>query len=148
MSARISRRFALLAPALLGGLLWMGLPGAADAGGWKHGHDKHSKHHGKHHRKHDKHYSKHHSKHHYDHGGYDRGRRGYGHHPAWYGGHRRHGHYYPAPVAVNVYLDGPCGHTYESWGHFSHHVHHHHGVAFVDLPGILVETSFGFAFHR
>ncbi len=144
MSLRVSRRFALLAPALLGGLLWMGLPSPADAGGWKRGHDKHWKHHG-HHRKHEKHYYKHHSKHHYGHGGY-----------AWYGGHRRyhhgghrgyyHGGYYPAPVAV--YLDGACGHTYESWDHFSHHVHHHHGVAFVDLPGLLVETSFGFAFHR
>jgi hypothetical protein len=110
----------------------MGLPTAADAGGWKHGHHQHSKHHHKHHRKHDKHYSKH-------------------HYPAWYGGHRshqHHGYYYPAPAAVNVYLDGPCGHTYESWDHFSHHVHHHHDVAFVDLPGLLVETSFGFAFHR
>ena len=138
MSPRILRRFALLAPALLGGLLWMGIPAPAAADGWKHGHDKHRKHHGKHHRKHEKHYYKHHDGHH------DRR----GHYPAWYGGHRRHqhGHYYPAPVAV--YLDGPCGHSYESWDHFSHHVHHHHGVAFVDLPGLLVETSFGFAFHR
>jgi len=120
MSPRLSRRFSVLAPALLGGLLWMALPTAADAGGWKHGHDKHHhKHHYKHHRKHDKHYYEHH-----------------------------HGHYYPAPVAVSAYLDGPCGHTYESWDDFSHHVHHHHGVAFVDLPGLLVQTSFGFAFHR
>jgi hypothetical protein len=120
MSPRISRRFALLAPALLGGLLWMGLPTAADAGGWKHGHHGHSKHHTKHHRKHDKHYYKYHHDH----------------------------HYYPAPVAVSVYLDRACGHSYESWNDFSHHVHHHHGVAFVDLPGLLVQTSFGFAFHR
>ena len=135
MSPRISRRFALLAPALLGGLLWMGLPAPADADGWKHGH---SKHHGRHH---DEHHYRHHRKHDRHHGWRSDQ---YG----WYGGnrHHRHGHYYPAPVAV--YLDGPCGHTYESWDHFSHHVHHHHGVAFVDLPGLLVETSFGFAFHR
>ena len=140
MSPRIARRFALLAPALLGGFLWMALPTAADAGGWKHGHHKH------HHKHHYRHYDKHHDRH----GGYDHGWRGYGHYPAWYGGHGRHHHdrYYPAPVAVSAYLDGPCGHTYESWDDFSHHVHHHHGVAFVDLPGLLVQTSFGFAFHR
>lgn len=140
MSPRIARRFALLAPALLGGFLWMGAPSPADAGGWKHGHHKHHhKHHGKHHRKHD------------GHGWRDYGHGWRGDHRGWYGGHRHHhhrGHDYPAPWAFGVYLDGPCGHTYESWHHFSHHVHHHHGVAVVDLPGLLVETSFGFAYHR
>jgi hypothetical protein len=147
MSPRISRRLALLAPALLGGLLWLGLPGAAEAGGRKHGHHDRGGHHDRHDKHHGKHFSGHHGRHH----GYERGWRDHGHHSSWYGGHRRHHHghyYYPAPVAVSVYLDGPCGYAYESWDHFSHHLHHHHGVAFVDLPGLLVETSFGFAFHR
>jgi len=161
MLARLSRRLSvltparlggLLLPALLGGLLWMGLPGAAEAGDWKHG-----RRHGHGYAKHDRHHYRHHGdyehrgKSHHDYRGYSRGWSR--HRGKWYGrhvGHRHHHHGYPyrAPVAVGIFLDGHCGHAYESWDLFSHHVHHHHGVSFVDLPGLLVQTNFGFVFHR
>lgn len=119
MLARLSRRLSVLTPALLGGLLWMGLPGAAEAGDWKHGrrHGHREQHYQKHHEHYGKHHYKHHRKHHYQDHGYSRGWRGYRHHPAWYGGYRGHRHL-------------------------------HHGVAFVDLPDLLVQTNFGFVFHR
>jgi hypothetical protein len=139
----------------------MGLPGAAEAGDWKHGRRHgYERHHGD-----SKHYgrSKHHG-HHYEHRGKSHhGSRGYSHgwsghrghhdhHVEWYGhrgSHRRHHHHhYPTLVSASAYFDAPCGYRYESWDLFSHHVHHHHGVAFVDLPGLLVQTHSGFVFHR
>jgi hypothetical protein len=161
MLARVSRRLPLVTPALLAGLLWMGLPGVAEAGDWKHGRRHGHREHGySSHYEHSrgyKHYE-HRGKRHHEHRAYSHGG-GYRHHGKWHGDHRRNHHhhhhsshyypaYYPAPVAVSVYLDAPCGHSYDSWDAFSHHVHHHHGVAFVDLPGLLVQTHSGFVFHR
>jgi hypothetical protein len=161
MLARLSRRLAVATPALLAGLLWMGIPGVAEAGDWKHGRRHGHREHG--YSKHSEHsrgyqHYEHRGKRHHEHRAYSHGGSGYRHHGKWYGGyrgHRRHHHhsyyypyYYPAPVALSVYLDAACGHSYDSWDAFSYHAHHHHGVAFVDLPGLLIQTNSGFVFYR
>jgi hypothetical protein len=116
-------------------------------------------------RKHDQHRSKHYSKHdgkHY--GGSHHGSKHYQKHRKHYRKHRKHydkkhhGHVGYRPVVVRhahgypvyhyghdsgAYYCGPCNHYFDSYGHLSHHVHGHHGVAVVTLPSVIFQASIG-----
>ena len=57
--------------------------------------------------------------------------------PHWQGAYRHH-----APA----YYCGRCRTHFGSYDGLYGHVHHHHRVPVVYLPGLLAEVSFGFAF--
>jgi hypothetical protein len=65
--------------------------------------------------------------------GHGHGHGGYGYYPG--------GHYY-APVHVPYYCD-PCSHYFDSYHELSHHVHHGHGIAVVQLPFVIFEARIG-----
>ena len=41
------------------------------------------------------------------------------------------------------YYCSPCSHYFGSYDHLSHHVHHLHGIAVLELPSLIVEASIG-----